>query len=158
VNPLTRLAHGLGRFPLVMRLAPVIVAVDRVLHRVSRGRLSLLRIAGMPSLRLVTTGRRTGQPRAIDLLYTPYGADYVVIGSGWGRPKHPAWSLNLMADPKATIILRGRTVPVVARRPDEREEADIWALAVRNWPGYEMELRIAGGREFRIFVLSATDA
>ncbi len=158
MNPLTRLAHGLGRFPLVMRLAPVIVAVDRVLHRVSRGRLSLLRIAGMPSLRLVTTGRRTGQPRAIDLLYTPYGADYVVIGSGWGRPKHPAWSLNLMADPKATIILRGRTVPVVARRPDEREEADIWALAVRNWPGYEMELRIAGGREFRIFVLSATDA
>ena len=158
MNPLTRLAHGLGRFPLVMRLAPVIVAVDRVLHRISRGRLSLLRIAGMPSLRLVTTGRRTGQPRAIDLLYTPYGADYVVIGSGWGRPKHPAWSLNLMADPKATVILRGRAVPVVARRPDEREEADIWALAVRNWPGYEMELRIAGGREFRIFVLSATDA
>jgi deazaflavin-dependent oxidoreductase (nitroreductase family) len=154
VNPLTRLAHRLGRYPWTMKLAPVILPVDRVLHRVSGGRLSLLRLAGMPSLRLVTTGRRTGQARANDLLYTPYGAQYVVIGSGWGRPKHPAWTLNLTANPEATIIVRGRAVPVVARRAEGEEVAEIWELAVRNWPGYEMELRLAAGREFRIFVLS----
>src|SRR5262245_66212940 len=110
-----------------MKLAPVILPVDQVLHRVSRGRLSLLRLAGMPSLRLVTTGRRTGQQRANDLLYTPYGDDYVVIGSGWGRPKHPAWTLNLTANPAATIIVRGRAIPVVARRAHDAEAAEIWA-------------------------------
>lgn len=138
-----------------MKLAPVILPVDRLLHRVSGGRLSLLRIAGMPSLRLVTTGRRTGLPRANDLLYTPYGDEYVVIGSGWGRPNHPAWTVNLRANPTATIIVRGRAIPVVARQASGQEAAEIWPLALRNWPGYEMELRLAAGREFRIFVLSA---
>jgi deazaflavin-dependent oxidoreductase (nitroreductase family) len=154
VNVLTKLAHRLGRYPRVMKLAPVIISIDRVLHRVSRGRLSLLRLAGMPSLRLVTTGRKTGLARDNDLLYTPYKDQYVVIGSGWGRPNHPVWTLNLMANPNATIIVRGRHIPVVARQADDAERQDIWPAAVRNWPGYEMELRLAAGREFRIFVLT----
>lgn len=153
MNPLTGLARRLGRYPALMKLAPVIVGVDRALHTVSGNRLSLVRLAGLPSLRLVTTGRRTGRPRANDLLYTPYRDQYVVIGSGWGRPKHPAWTLNLMADPEATIIVRGRRIPVVARRVDGPELADLWELAVRNWPAYVMERRLAG-REFRVFVLS----
>jgi deazaflavin-dependent oxidoreductase (nitroreductase family) len=154
VNPLTGLARRLGRYESLMKLAPVIIRLDRALHKVSRGRLSLVRLAGMPSLRLVTTGRRTGLERANDLLYTPYGDDYVVIGSGWGRPTHPAWTLNLMADPNATIIVRGRPTPVVARQVGPGPELDrIWALALRNWPAYVMELRLAN-REFRIFVLS----
>lgn len=140
-----------------MRLAPVIIPVDRALYRISGGRVSLLRVAGMPSLRLVTTGRRTGQPRATDLLFTPYGGRYVVIGSGWGRPNHPAWTANLMANPAATVIVRGRAVPVVASRPGDDEAADIWRQAVRIWPGYEMEKRLAGGREFRIFLLERTE-
>jgi deazaflavin-dependent oxidoreductase (nitroreductase family) len=137
-----------------MKLAPVIIKLDWVLHKVSRGRLSLVRLAGMPSLRLVTTGRKTGLSRANDLLYTPYGDEYVLIGSGWGRPNHPAWTLNLMANPEATIVVRGRPVSVVARRVAAGPELDeIWGLALRNWPAYVMEKRLAG-REFRVFVLS----
>jgi deazaflavin-dependent oxidoreductase (nitroreductase family) len=154
VNPLTKLAHYLGRYPWVMKLDRVIIPVDRVLYRLTKGRISLLGIAGMPSLRLITIGRRTGQLRAHDLLYTPHGDDYVLVGSGWGRPNHPAWTANLTANPHATIIVRGQTIPVVARRVEGTEVADIWKLAVRNWPGYEMERRLAGDREFRIFVLT----
>lgn len=140
-----------------MTLRPVIIRLDWVLHKVSKGRLSLVRLAGMPSLRLVTIGRRTGLSRANDLLYTPYGDEYVLIGSGWGRPNHPAWTLNLMANPEATILVRGRPVPVVARQVGEGPElAEIWALALRNWPAYVMEKRLAN-REFRIFVLSERD-
>jgi deazaflavin-dependent oxidoreductase (nitroreductase family) len=153
VTPLTWLARRLGRHRWLMRLEPVIVPLDRTLHRVSGGRLSLVRLAGLPSLRLITTGRRTGVARANDLLYTPYGDRYVVIGSGWGGPKHPAWTLNLMAHPEATIIVRGRSIPVVARKVSGPELAEIWALALRNWPGYVMERRLAD-REFRVFVLS----
>jgi deazaflavin-dependent oxidoreductase (nitroreductase family) len=154
VHPLTKLAHRLGRYPWVMKLAPVILAVDRALHRLTGGRVSVLSLARMPSLRLVTTGRKTGLPRANDLLYTPYDGWYVLIGSGWGRPTHPAWTANLMANPEATIIVRGRAIPVVARRAEAQEVEDIWRAALRNWPGYEMEKRLAGGREFRIFLLA----
>jgi deazaflavin-dependent oxidoreductase (nitroreductase family) len=153
VNPLTRLAHWLGRYPVLMRVRPVVLPVDRWLHRVSRGRVSLVGLAGMPSLRLITTGRKSGQTRTNDLLYTPYGDDYVVIGSGWGQPKHPGWTANLLADPTATIIVRGRAIDVTARLATGDERARIWALAVRNWPGYTMEHRIAD-REFRVFVLT----
>jgi deazaflavin-dependent oxidoreductase (nitroreductase family) len=158
VNPLNALARRLGRHAWVMGLAPVIVPVDRLLHRVTRGRVSLVGLAGMPSLRLVTTGRKSGLRRENDLVYTPYDDRYVVIGSGWGRPAHPAWTLNLAADPNATVVVRGRAVPVVARMATEREVPDLWARAVRIWPGYEVERRLAGGREFRIFVLTARPA
>jgi deazaflavin-dependent oxidoreductase (nitroreductase family) len=157
VNPLTRLARWLGRYEWLMKLAPVIVRLDAWLHKVSGGRLSLVRLAGMPSLRLVTVGRRTGLPRANDLLYTPYGSDYVVIGSGWGKPNHPAWTLNLMAEPEATVVVKGRSVPVVARQVHGSELVEIWDLALRNWPAYTMEHRLSGNREFRVFVLTERD-
>ncbi len=153
VNPLTGPVRRLGRNPRLMRMAPVILALDRVLHAGSGGRFGVVRLAGLPSLRLVTTGHRTGLTRTHDLLYTPYRDCYVVVGSGWGRPVHPAWTHNLMADPHATIVVRGRSVPVLARRAGGPELARVWALAVRNWPGYRTERRLAG-REFRIFVLS----
>jgi deazaflavin-dependent oxidoreductase (nitroreductase family) len=158
VNPLTRLVRRLGRYEWLMKLAPVIIRLDGVLHKVSRGRLSLVRLAGLPSLRLVTVGRKSGLSRANDLLYTPYGDAYVVIGSGWGRPRHPAWTLNLMAEPNATVVVRGRPVPVVARQVTGGAELiAIWELALRNWPAYVMERRISGNREFRVFVLTERD-
>ena len=153
LNPLPRVARALGRNAWLMRLAPAILPLDRLLHRVSRGRLTLVGLAGLPSLRLLTTGRRTGLTRANDLLYTPYGDRYVVVGSGWGRPHHPAWTVNLLAEPEAAIVVRGRAVPVTARRVTGAEQDDVWALAVEGWPGYEVERRIAG-RDFRIFVLT----
>lgn len=54
-----------------MKLAEGIVWADTRLHRASRGRASLVGIAGLPSLRLITTGRRTGQQRENNLLYMP---------------------------------------------------------------------------------------
>jgi deazaflavin-dependent oxidoreductase (nitroreductase family) len=154
VNPLNWLAHRLGRYPVLMKVRPVVLPLDRFLHRVSRGRVSLVGMAGMPSLRLVTTGRKTGLTRVNDLVYTPHGDDFVVIGSGWGQPKHPAWTANLLSEPKAAVIVRGREIPVTARAVEEGAERDeIWAQAVRVWPGYTMERSIAD-REFRIFVLT----
>ena len=153
LNPLPGVARALGRHAWLMRLAPVILPADRLLQRVSRGRLTLVGLAGLPSLRLFTTGRRTGLTRANDLLYTPYGDRYVVVGSGWGRPGHPAWTVNLMADPDAAIVVRGRAQPVTARQVTGAERDEIWTLAVAGWPGYEVERRMAG-RDFRIFVLT----
>ncbi|WP_245788773.1 nitroreductase family deazaflavin-dependent oxidoreductase [Amycolatopsis marina] len=152
-NPLPRLARLVGTRPGLMRLAGVVVAVDQRLHRLSRGRLSLVAIAGLPSLRLTTTGRKTGLDRQTNLLYLPRGDEFVLIGSNWGRPNHPAWAYNLRAHPRATVAIRGGEVRVLAREVTGAEYDRLWSELLEFWPGYRME-RDAAGRELPVFVLT----
>ncbi len=46
------------------RLLPQITATDKFIQRVSRGRVTLLDIAGLPNLMLTVNGRKSGVPRA----------------------------------------------------------------------------------------------
>ena len=142
-----------GTRPGLMRLAGVVVAVDQRLHRVSRGRLSLVAIAGLPSLRLTSTGRRSGLARQNNLLYLPHGTEFVLTGSNWGRSNHPAWAYNLRANPRATVTIRGREMAVRAREVTGAEYARLWSELLEFWPGYRME-REAAGRELPVFVLT----
>lgn len=136
-----------------MRSAGVVVWADKKLHRVFGGRVSLVALAGLPSLRLTTTGRKSGLPRSTNLLYFPHGDDLVLTGSNWGRPHDPAWTLNLRADPKAEVALAGRPVAVVARELDGEEYADMWRELLEFWPGYAMEQDEAG-RPLPVFLLN----
>lgn len=136
-----------------MRTAGAVVWADRKLHKAFGGRVSLVALAGLPSLRLTTTGRKSGLPRSTNLLYYPHGRDYVLTGSNWGRPNNPAWTLNLRANPKAEIALAGRPVEVSARELEGEEYDRMWAELLRFWPGYAME-RAEAGRALPVFVLS----
>lgn len=150
---LTVLARALGTRPWLGTLAPAIVWADTRLSRLSRGRLSLLTLAGLPSLRLTALGRRSGLFRSTNLLYYPHGAAYVVVGSNWGRRRDPGWVANLRAHPDATVAVRGRETPVRARELSGDDYADMWQRLTRFWPGYAVE-RDAAGRRLPIFVLT----
>lgn len=147
------LARALGGQLWVMRLAKIIVWVDERLHRYSRGRLSLVGIAGLPSLRLTVIGRKSGLPRSHNLLYFPYQDGFVLVGSNWGRPRNPAWTVNLRANPSATVEVRGKAVAVRATLVEGELHDELWRRLIEFWPGYEME-RVAAGRELPIFVLN----
>jgi len=136
-----------------MRTSGAVVWADRKLHKAFGGRVSLVALAGLPSLRLTTTGRKSGLPRSTNLLYYPHGRDYVLTGSNWGRPNNPAWTLNLRANPKAGIALAGRPAEVSARELEGEEYDRMWLELLRFWPGYEME-RAEAGRPLPVFVLS----
>lgn len=138
-----------------MELSSGIIWADKKLHRLFKGKVSLVAMAGLPSLRLTTTGRKSGLARSTNLLYFPHGADYVLTGSNWGRPNNPAWTWNLRADPDAVIALGGRETPVKARELLGEEYDAMWRELLAFWPGYEME-REAAGRELPIFLLSVT--
>ncbi|WP_442785259.1 nitroreductase family deazaflavin-dependent oxidoreductase [Amycolatopsis sp. H20-H5] len=138
-----------------MKLAGGISWADRKLHRLFKGRVSLVAMAGLPSLRLTTTGRRSGLARSTNLLYFPHSADYVLTGSNWGRPNNPAWTLNLRDHPEAVIALGGRETRVKARELTGDEYQAMWRELLGFWPGYAMELE-AAGRELPIFVLTVT--
>lgn len=111
------------------------------LHRagvkVSGGRLGGT-LVGLPSLELVTVGRRSGRSRS-SMLTAPltFGQTLVVVASAGGNDEHPAWFLNLRDHPQVTVSLAGGTpVPMVARvaTPDEREE--LWPRIVDALPNY----------------------
>jgi deazaflavin-dependent oxidoreductase (nitroreductase family) len=78
----------------------------------------------------------------------------VVIGSNWGQPNHPAWSGNLIANPDATIVVEGATIPVGAELASGEERDRLRRLLIDVWPAYETYEQRAAGRELRIFRLT----
>ncbi|WP_086856050.1 nitroreductase family deazaflavin-dependent oxidoreductase [Amycolatopsis lexingtonensis] len=135
-----------------MRTARFVVWADKKLHKAFGGRVSLVALAGLPSLTLTTTGRKSGLERSTNLLYYPHGGDFVLTASNWGRRHDPAWALNLRANPKARIALAGRPVEVVARELTGEEYAAMWRRLLEFWPGYAMEQQEAG-RPLPVFLL-----
>ncbi|TVT54140.1 nitroreductase family deazaflavin-dependent oxidoreductase [Amycolatopsis rhizosphaerae] len=153
VNPLSALARVLGRKPWLMKLAKAIIWVDKRLYRMFGGRVTLVGIAGLPSLRLTTVGRRSGQPRSTNLLYFPHEDGYVLVGSNWGRTRDPGWTFNLRTHPEAEIEVRGRRIPVRATPVKGERYDELWGELLRFWPGYAMEQE-AACRELPIFLLT----
>jgi deazaflavin-dependent oxidoreductase (nitroreductase family) len=144
------LARRLGGTRLFALIGRAYVPLDRLLGRVSRGRLLAL---GLPSLLITTTGRKSGEPRTNPLLYAPDGDGFVVIGSNWGQAHHPAWSGNLLANPQATVAVRGERIAVRARLAEGAERERLRELLLRVWPAYRAYERRADGRALRIFRL-----
>ena len=60
-------------------------------------------VLGMPALLLTTTGRKSGQQRTTPLTYLRDGEHMVLVASNGGNPSHPAWFLNLQANPEAEV-------------------------------------------------------
>jgi deazaflavin-dependent oxidoreductase (nitroreductase family) len=82
--------------------------------RANGGRLSGP-MAGRTLLLLTTTGARSGEPRTAVLGFGRDGDHYLVVASNNGAPTHPAWYLNLQADPLATVELGADRFQVRAR-------------------------------------------
>jgi len=57
----------------------------------------------LPTLLLSTTGRKSGRTSVLPLIYKKVNNGYVIIASKGGAPAHPAWYLNLVADPNCEI-------------------------------------------------------
>jgi len=67
------------------------------------------------TLRLTTTGRRSGEPRSVILGYHEDGPNLVSMAmNGWGAPE-PAWWLNLQAHPEAIVELAGGVRSLISR-------------------------------------------
>jgi len=154
VNRYSRVVQWLGHRPWFAALGRRMVPVDRWIQRVSRGRFTAIGRHGLPALLLTTIGRRTGEPRTQPLLYAPDGDGYVVVGSNWGQQHHPLWTVNLLAQPDATVTVDSATVPVRATLATGAERDRLWRLLIQQWPAYATYARRASGRELRIFRLS----
>src|SRR5690606_23006715 len=58
---------------------------------------------GVDTLLLTTRGRKSGKLRRTALIYGKDGDNYIVVASRGGHPSHPAWYLNLVANPEVMV-------------------------------------------------------
>jgi deazaflavin-dependent oxidoreductase (nitroreductase family) len=105
-------------------------------YRATGGKL-FGRMGKSPILLLNTVGRKSGKKRTSPLLYVMDGEDFVIIASKGGAPTHPAWYLNLKADPDATVEVGDREVRVRAEEADSEEKARLWQKMVEMYPTYD---------------------
>jgi len=155
---MSRLVAGvrsLGHKRWFARAGRILVPVDRALGILSKGRFVAFGVRDLPSMLITTIGRKSGQHRTNPLLYARDGDGFVVIGSNWGQEHHPAWALNLVANPVATVTLGGKAIPVRATLAEGAERERLLALLMSLWPAYATYAKRAGGRELRVFRLAA---
>ena len=86
---------------------------------------------------LTTTGRRSGEPRSVPLIFGRDGDRLVLVASLGGAPYHPIWYLNVGDDPKVFIQLHGERFAARARTASGDERAQLWRLMVSILPDYE---------------------
>ena len=105
-------------------------------YRATGGKL-FGRMGKSPILLLNTVGRKSGRKRTSPLLYVMDGEDFVIIASKGGAPNHPAWYLNLKANPDATVEVGDREVRVRAEEVDSEEKVRLWQKMVEMYPTYD---------------------
>ena len=90
---------------------------------------------------ITTTGRRSGAPRRIEIVFHNLGGRIYITGMPSRRTR--AWIHNLAADPHFTFHLKG---PVAADLPatarivtDDAERRTVFAEVVKVWQGQDIE-------------------
>jgi deazaflavin-dependent oxidoreductase (nitroreductase family) len=132
----TPLAVRIGAISWMPKLLPQIVWVDTRLQRTTRGRVSVLDIAGLPSLSLTVRGRKSGIPRTTPLLCVPYEDGWLIAGSYFGGPKTPLWVANLRATERARIRFAREDIEVAWRELEGADRAAAWQAMLDVWPNY----------------------
>ncbi|MEU7986444.1 nitroreductase family deazaflavin-dependent oxidoreductase [Streptosporangium canum] len=92
---------------------------------------------GVTTLLLITRGRRSGLPRRTALIYGTDGERLVVVGSNGGADAHPAWYLNLLAEPSAHVQVGAERFAVTAAEADGEERERLWEMMAGLWADYE---------------------
>ncbi|MCX5147187.1 nitroreductase/quinone reductase family protein [Streptomyces sp. NBC_00320] len=72
-----------------------------------------------------------------------------------GADRHPAWYLNLAADPAVTLQVGTETFPAITRRATPAEADRLWPAVVAAMPSYAA-YRAAADREIPLVLVTRT--
>jgi F420H(2)-dependent quinone reductase len=118
------------------RIWKLITSANVAAYRLTGGRLGS-RVRGVPVLLLEHVGRRSGERRTAPLMYLEDDDDLVIVASKGGAPAHPAWWLNLKANPRTTVQVGSAKRAVTAREAAPDEKSALWPRLVELYPDYE---------------------
>jgi deazaflavin-dependent oxidoreductase (nitroreductase family) len=128
--------------------------LDRITFRATKGRhLASSLLSALPVAMVTTVGARSGQRRTVPLLALPTDDGLALIGSNYGKPKHPAWRHNLRANPAGEVDVEGRRWAFRAVEVDDERRDRIWETALRTYPGFTTYAKRAAPRRISVFIL-----
>jgi deazaflavin-dependent oxidoreductase (nitroreductase family) len=108
---------------------------DRIRHALDQGQI----------IDITTTGRRTGEPRRIEIVFHNFGGRVYI--SGMPRHQKRSWIANLEADPELAVHLKGvvrADLPATARViDDETERRRIMPLVAHAWRRTDIDEMVA---------------
>jgi deazaflavin-dependent oxidoreductase (nitroreductase family) len=106
---------------------------DRIRRALSRGHL----------IDITTTGKRSGLPRRVELVFHNIGGRVYISG----LPGRRSWYANLVANPRFTFHLKGvvRADLLATARPitEPTERRAIMTQVARNWDRNDLEVMMA---------------
>ncbi len=111
--------------------------------------------SGLPTLLLTCVGRKSGEKRTAPLVFLQDGEEMVIVGSLAGYDSHPAWVLNLNANPECSVQLDDKVMTAVARDATDEEREALWPKLNGVFPpwGY---FQSQTDRPFAIKILTST--
>lgn len=112
----------------------------------------------LTTLLLITRGRKSGQERMLPLIYKRVGDSFVIIASKGGSPDHPAWYLNLQANPECEVRAGVERYKVRARTAAGQEREDLWKQLADYYPPYDEYQVNAGDRQIPVVALDIVEA
>ena len=104
------------------------------------------------TLLLTTIGRKSGKTLTLPLIFGQSGAEYVVVASKGGAPAHPAWYLNLQANPEVKVQIKGDKFTARARTANPQERAALWPKMVAIYGPYA-DYQTKTDREIPVVIL-----
>lgn len=111
--------------------------------------------SGLPTLLLTCVGRKSGEKRIVPLVFLQNREEMVIVGSLAGYDQHPAWYLNIRANPECWVQLDRRKMTAVARDVTEKEREALWPRLVALLPLWNL-FQKQTDRPFPIVILSPT--
>jgi len=150
--------RGLRRFaasgPGSWLFSRILDPLDRLTFRATKGRhLMSSLLSALPVAMVTTVGARSGRQRTVPLLALPTDDGLAVIGSNYGKPKHPAWRHNLRASAEGEVDVEGRRWRFRAVEVEDERRERIWQEALRTYPGFAAYAKRAAPRRISVFVL-----
>jgi deazaflavin-dependent oxidoreductase (nitroreductase family) len=132
---------GLDR-PATTRIIKLMSLLHTRLYRITGGRLGKnWRIGSavrqpVPVCLLTTTGRKSGQPRTVPLVFMRDGTNIVIVASKGGLPDNPQWLGNVKAQPAVEIEIGKKRSSWRARVATKPERADLWPRLVEMYEDF----------------------
>ncbi|HUH36703.1 MAG TPA: nitroreductase family deazaflavin-dependent oxidoreductase [Spongiibacteraceae bacterium] len=108
---------------------------------------------GTCCLVLTSTGRKSGEPRLVALVYGRTGGDYVVVASRGGADRHPDWFHNITADNRVRVQVGADVFEATARLATAEEYPAVWQQMVAIFPPYA-EYQKKTARRIPVVILS----
>jgi F420H(2)-dependent quinone reductase len=138
------------KHPAMRPVTRAFSTMHAVAYRLTKGRAQSSKY---PTMLLTVTGRKTGKPRTVPVIYIEDGDRFVIAAAYSGSDTDPTWWLNLQANPDAVAQVMGRTTRVRATVATTEERPHLWERLVAMYP-YFTEYQQRTSRSIPVVILT----